>query len=442
MFKWTKKAPKQQDEPDVPPLSAPLPMDTTDPADLNDPPTPMWENAPLPERPEAEQVAVPDNWETPPISTEPEVLLEQQPILPETPSWEAPPPVFDLPEVIKTTEATPEPVEAPIEPEALPAGKTDPNTPKKIRTLPIKLVIQGLGLLLLLWLIGHCHRDIPLETLKSQYAYSDSRFLPIDGMEIHCRVSGRGEPLLLLHDSYSSLRTWAVWHEQLSRQYQVISVDLPGFGLTGPHPQGRYDIAMYRNLVDSIANTLHIGRFNLVGNGTGAQIAWYYASQSPQRLQRLILIAPKGFDQDEAGAGLNAFAKIPVLNYGLLYVTPKFYSRWMLEKVYANNAAITPALVQEQFDLMLRPGNRRAILDRARTQEPPPPTTLLSDIDLPTLLVWGADDAITSFKQAYDFHPKMRGAILRKYRQAGHWPQQECPEQVVKDVALFLRGEL
>ena len=417
-------------------------MDTTDPADLNDPPTPMWENAPLPEMPEAAQISVPENWETPPIGTETGELPEQEPILPETQSWEAPQVTPDSLEVPTAGEPPPDLVATAPEPEAAPVGKTDANTPKKTRSLPIKSIVQGFGLLLLLWLIGHCHRDIPVETLKNQYAYSDSRFLSIDGMEVHCRVSGRGEPLLLLHDSYSSLRTWTAWHEQLSRQYQVVSVDLPGFGLTGPHPWGRYGISMYRNLVDSIANALRISRFNLVGNGTGAQIAWYYASQSPQRLQRLILIAPKGFDQDEAGAGLNTFAKIPVLNYGLLYVTPKFYVRWMLEKVYANNTAITPTLVQEQFDLMLRPGNRQAILDRARSQEPPPATALLSDIDMPTLLVWGADDAITSFKQAYDFHPKMRGAILRKYRQAGHWPQQECPEQVVKDVALFLRGEL
>ena len=96
----------------------------------------------------------------------------------------------------------------------------------------------GLLLFLSYFLWKNWHDDLPVEYIAQQYASPDSRMLRIDDMDVHCRISGKGESILLLHDAQSSLQTWDAWSAALSDKYKVIRVDLPGFGLTGPHPRG------------------------------------------------------------------------------------------------------------------------------------------------------------------------------------------------------------
>ena len=151
-------------------------------------------------------------------------------------------------------------------------------------------------LFLSFWVYQNWHEDIPVWELAKRYAYPDSRFLEVDGMDVHCRITGKGEPILLLHNAQSSLHTWEGWTEALSRKYQVISVDLPGFGLTGPHPRGSYSAFAYASFLDSLVQTLNLKKFHLAGNGLGAQIAWFYAADHPERLHKLILLDAPGFE--------------------------------------------------------------------------------------------------------------------------------------------------
>lgn len=330
-----------------------------------------------------------------------------------------------------------------VERQALPGEPTGPKRDHQwVKNLTFgRLLRWGLFIFVLLWLFRNCHSDIPLEQLKQRYVFPDSRFVPVCGMDVHCRISGKGEALLLLHDSYSSMRTWNAWHEGLSKKYQVISVDLPGFGLTGPHPMGSYSAFMYKGFVDSLAQALGLKQFNLAGSGLGAQIAWFYASEFPKKLRHLILIDAAGFEKTDPDTWINWVAKTPVLNRTLQHITPVEYVRLMLEDVYADDNAVTDSLVKEHFELLLRPGNRKAMLDRALVKDNWPPVAVIDTIGIPTLILWGAEDARISPKYAYNFHGKIRTSALRIYQHTGHWPQQENPAQTVKDVALFLEGK-
>ena len=87
---------------------------------------------------------------------------------------------------------------------------------------------------LLAWVGLNMYSDIPLADLKARYTFPDSRFVTVEGMEVHYRRCGKGEPILLLHDANSSLHTWSGWIDSLSADYEVIALDLPGFGLTAP----------------------------------------------------------------------------------------------------------------------------------------------------------------------------------------------------------------
>lgn len=316
-------------------------------------------------------------------------------------------------------------------------GASQPNWRRQLRSF--RLLRWMVFLLLLFWLVINWHSDIPVHDLALRYGYPDSRFMELGDLTVHYRITGKGEPIVLLHDAHSSLHTWAEWTDSLSKRYQVISLDLPGFGLTGPHPQGSYSAFMYAGFLQQFVKKLQLRRFHLAGSGLGAEIAWFYASEHSDRLRKLILLNASGFES-KSRPWLYILARTPVLNGVLWRITPKPYIRLMLQDVYADDSKITAELVQRHFELLLRPGNRRAFTDRAQVLENRPPADLVENIRNPTLILWGAEDTRISPESAYFFHRKIRRSALRIYQNTGHWPQEENARKSVQDVRLFLEG--
>ncbi|MBL7826745.1 MAG: alpha/beta hydrolase [Saprospiraceae bacterium] len=293
-------------------------------------------------------------------------------------------------------------------------------------------------LVLAWWLIKNAHADLSVNKLITQYSYQDSRFIDVSGITAHCRIIGKGAPVVLLHDAQSSLHTWTGWLDSLRGDYQVICVDLPGFGLTGPHPRGSYSAFMYVEFLDSLAQKLQLNRFHLVGNGLGAQIAWQFAAEKPQKVNKLILMNAPGYEKKEH-SWVNLLAATPVVNRIMWTVTPKSLIRIFLEEIYADDAMVSKSLVQRHHDLLLRPGNRKAFTDRASVRDNRPPVSeLVKKITAPTLIIWGAEDALISPQHAYEFHQQVPRSDLRIYPNTGHWPQEENPSQTVSDVKAFL----
>ncbi|MCC7245867.1 MAG: alpha/beta hydrolase [Saprospiraceae bacterium] len=317
--------------------------------------------------------------------------------------------------------------------------------PRKRIPLPgftntIRVVIT----IFLVWLVwSNWHENIPPSRLIERYAWPDSKFVHIDGMDVHCRITGQGKPIILLHDEHNSLHTWAGWTDSLSRKYQVISVDLPGYGLTGPHPRGSYSAFMYTSFLDSLTDCLHLKKFHLMGNGFGAQIAWQYAAEARTRekVDKLVLLDAPGFEE-ASNSWITLLAKTPVVNRLFRRITPKYFFKLMLEDVYADNSAVTDDLVRRHFELFLLNGNRKAYTDKASVRENRPPVEIISEIKAETLLMWGAEDTWISPENAYNFHQKIKGSILRIYRNTGHWPQEENPAFTAHEVMEFLENRL
>ncbi|MDX1911177.1 MAG: alpha/beta hydrolase [Saprospiraceae bacterium] len=298
------------------------------------------------------------------------------------------------------------------------------------------------GMLFLLgwWVWNNWHNDLPAEQAVQRYAFPDSKFVWVDGMHIHYRATGKGTPVLLLHDAESSLHTWAGWAEKLSEKQQVLSVDLPGFGLSGPHPQGSYSAFMYASFLDSFLQKLNLKKVSLAGCGLGAQIAWQFAAESPQKVDNLILLDAPGFEEKSTSA-VDWLASTPIVNRMLWKITPRYFVRLALEDVWADDALVGDSLVSRHFDLLLLPGHRKAFTDRASVRDNRPPIDLIERISAPTLILWGAEDTRISPEHAYDFHKRIRGALIKIYRNTGHWPQEENPVQTAQDVQAFLDGK-
>jgi pimeloyl-ACP methyl ester carboxylesterase len=174
------------------------------------------------------------------------------------------------------------------------------------------------------------------------------------------------------------------------------------------------------------------------GNSIGGRIAWTFAAAYPARVDKLLLVSPDGFASPGFEYG-KAPEVHPVFN-AMRWVLPKALMRMNLAPAYTDPSHITDDAVTRYHDLLLRPGNRQALLDRMRQIVLSDPLPRLKQIQAPTLLLWGAKDAMIPIANAQDYLRVMPNAKLVTLPDLGHVPQEEAPERSLPPVLAFLKN--
>lgn len=287
---------------------------------------------------------------------------------------------------------------------------------------------------------------IPVEVLKSRYTTPESRFLNVQGMDVHYRVTGDGPALLLIHGIGSCLHTWSKWHDILSEDFTVISLDLPGFGLTGPHPSGDFSIQMYMKVFDHLLDHLGVKKACVAGNSLGGLMTWNYASRRPARVRRIALLNAAGFNVRKRDVSDVAFLMSihPATRRVTHYFTPASMVRQSLENCVTDTALITDEKVRLYHEHILREGNRESfsrvlegLIVNQRDNLPD-----IAAIQAPTLILWGDEDALINVNDAFRFHQAIRNSELIIYENIGHLPMLEIPEKSAADVRAFFRKKI
>ena len=308
-------------------------------------------------------------------------------------------------------------------------------------------VLRGLALLvaaLFVFLtaagVAMFRRDLPVSELASTYAGPASRYLAIEGMQVHYRDEGTGPPLVLLHGTFSSLHTWDGWVAHLAAHRRVIRLDLPGFGLTGPAPDRDYRAERLARVLAGLLDRLEIDRADLAGSSLGGRVALTFALAHPDRVRKLILLDASGL----SGAPpppIVKLARMPVANRLLRHLTPRFLVRRNLEEVYGDPAKVTDELIDRYQAMQRRAGNRQALLDRLNGPADPPLDSRIAELRMPVLIQWGEADRWVPLAHARRFEREIAGAELTIYPGVGHVPMEELPDQTAADADRFLGGD-
>ena len=301
----------------------------------------------------------------------------------------------------------------------------------------LAFITSGLFILLLAWWLWTPDKD--RASLERNYLRAPDDMVEVAGIRLHIRDSGsRGNapPVIFLHGFGASLHTWETWATTLSRDMRVIRFDLPGSGLSLPDPTGNYSDARTLEVLLALMSRLGVARASLAGNSIGGRIAWMFAAQHPERIEKLVLISPDGF----ASPGFEYGRKSPVPATVKLmrYALPKPLLRMSLVPAYANPAVLTDELTARYHDLMLGPGSRDAMIARMEQTVLVDPVPLLKNITAPTLLLWGEKDALIPFSNAADYMKVIPHATLVPVPGMGHLPHEEAPGQTISPVRAFL----
>lgn len=307
--------------------------------------------------------------------------------------------------------------------------------------------------------------DLDRAELEARYAGPTSEFVSIKGVRLHVRDShpaprnGTGLPaartpsthaasdapadgaadrpvLLMLHGFGASLHTWEPWAQALAATHRVIRIDLPGAGLTGADPSGDYSDEHGIALIDALLDERGVARAVLLGHSMGGRLAWRYAAARPQRVDRLVLVAPDGF----ASPGFE-YGKPPEVG-PLVHLMQVALPRWVLKKslepAYADPALATEETVTRYHDLMRGPGVRAALIQRMEQLVLQDPVPLLRQIKAPTLLLWGELDPMIPVANAQDYLRALADARLVTLPGVAHVPQEEAPAAGLAAVQAFL----
>lgn len=279
--------------------------------------------------------------------------------------------------------------------------------------------------------------------MRAKYATAPSQFVKLaDGREIHLRDEGpRDAPVIvLLHGSNADLSTWQKWTEALRDEYRVIRFDQRGHGLTGPAPDGQYDLADFTGDLDKVTMALGVKKFALAGNSMGGAIAMGYAIANPQRLDALILVDAGGAPIQRKGSGNLAFslAGKPVIGDLLSQLLPRALVEKSLSQSVSNQAVVTPAAVDRYWEMARYPGNRTATRQRFSTPRKTFSAEQVQAMPVPTLVMWGEEDALIPYAAAGWYMEHLPQATLANYPAIGHIPQEEAAERSAADVKAFL----
>ncbi len=278
--------------------------------------------------------------------------------------------------------------------------------------------------------------------LEARYAGSGSEFEVVDGVRLHVRDSRPGAPagtptLILLHGFGSSLHTWEPWAQALAAQWRVIRIDLPGAGLTGADPGNDYSDARTLKLLVALMDQRGVARASFIGHSMGGRLAWRMAAEHPERVDKLVLVAPDGF----ASPGFE-YGKAPDVGISvraMRWVLPRSVLRMGLAPAYADPKKLDEDTVTRYHDMLLAPGVRGALIARMEQLVLQDPVPLLQRIQAPTLLLWGAGDQMIPPANAQDYLRAMPNARLVQLPGLGHVPHEEAPEASLPPVLAFLR---
>ncbi len=306
-----------------------------------------------------------------------------------------------------------------------------------------------LGLLLLallaawLWLRAP---DLPASDLEARHSGPQDHFIELaGGLRLHYRDQGEPQApvLLLLHGYGDSYASWEAWAQLLQPGYRVISLDLPGHGLTAAPSDYRLDADALAALVRDFAQALKLPPYVVAGNSMGGGVAWKLALLAPEQLRGLVLVAAAGWPAHTQGQSPSLAFRIlqhPAGRWLLARIDNRpLIAQGLKAQVY-DQRLITEALVQRWADYQRYPGHRPILMSAAPGSHAQATVETLQAIRLPTLVLHGEYDPLIPVENGQRFAQAIPGARLIRYPEVGHLPQREIPERSAADLEKFLRA--
>jgi pimeloyl-ACP methyl ester carboxylesterase len=279
---------------------------------------------------------------------------------------------------------------------------------------------------------------LTLQQLRAKYAQPNSRYMTIKGVEVHYIDEGSGPAILMLHGSYSSLKTYDRVAAALKDRYRVIRYDMPPSGLSGSVPTESLAMLAPEDLPAILLTNLGVKSATVVGVSSGGATAYVFAARNPDMVERLIL------SNTPADPPINSrMVTSKALMAEVAADKGPFKRRSYWDAFFTFFAGeperITPAMRDEYFDM-----NRRLNANHnemwVRTTNTPLIKADAAKVTCPVLLLWGGRDAFLDRPTMDTLAAYLKNADLSEIvmPDVGHYPPLEAPERFAQITAAYI----
>lgn len=262
-------------------------------------------------------------------------------------------------------------------------------------------------------------------------------------IRLYKEVYGDGDPILCLHGMGGSSFSWRHLIAPFSQTNKLILVDFKGCGKSPKPRDAHYSIHDHADSIYQIILEENLTNLTLVGNSLGGAVALILAiklcEQERGRLSKLILI-DSGGEKKFLPSHLKlirCFLGGPIIHL----VPAKLATKMTLRYCYYDKKKITREQVEAYAEPLETPGGRSAFLQTARQCIPANADELVAmvkTISVPTLIVWGREDAVIPLEAGERLHRAIPDSTLEVIEQCGHIPQEEKPDETISLIAKFL----
>jgi 3-oxoadipate enol-lactonase len=247
---------------------------------------------------------------------------------------------------------------------------------------------------------------------------------------------GQGTPIVLLHGFPFDHTIWRQQLDGVTENARVLAPDLPGFGQSAPLSEPDPGMQHYAGRLAQWVGAVGLDRFVLVGHSMGGYIAFAFARQYPHMLSGLGLVCTRP-DPDTEQARQGRYALIAAVRER----GPQAVVDAMLPRLFAPRTKETnPELVEQVRELMLRQGEEGIVSAIRAMASRPDSTPMLEKIEVPTLVVSGAQDVIIPAELADLMAATIPGARQETIEDAGHLPMMEQPATLSSMLRDLVRG--
>jgi pimeloyl-ACP methyl ester carboxylesterase len=260
----------------------------------------------------------------------------------------------------------------------------------------------------------------------------------VGDLTIHYAETGVGRPLICLHGTGPGASGWASYRgnaPMFATAFRTLVPDLPRFGGSSKVRVTEPRLDFTSRAIRGFMDALGIDKAHIVGNSMGAQTALKLAIDTPERVDKLVLMAP-------AVAGHSLTSPMPTEAVRLI---SDYYGgsgpslekmRALLSRMVYDQSKLTEEMVLERYQASVDPETIAVNSGGHWARQ-----SLENELDRcvnPTLLVWGHDDRATPLDMALLLMRKLRNARLHVFARCGHWANVECAAEFNLLVMSFL----
>lgn len=253
-------------------------------------------------------------------------------------------------------------------------------------------------------------------------------FANIDRIKVYYEIHGDGFPIFLFHGWGGNSNSLYPIGSVLEKDYKVIYIDFPGFGKSDV-PLKSFDGEDYKNLILKFIDSLNLKGYAIIGHSFGGRIGIRIAKERKEEVKALILIDSAGI-RDKKTLKQRFTEKTFKL---LKKLVIKLFKGKSQEKILNNLRKIFGSKDYKSVN-----GAMRDTLVKIVNEDL---SSIMSEIDTKTLIIWGENDKELPLRHAYIIKEKIKNSKLVIIKNAGHFPYLDNLTKVISEIKLFL-GEI